>query len=205
MRFVMIAAHVVRHSLTRAAVASAFMLAALSACDDPTNPPPGAGDPENISRVTVTLTPTGGGNAQTSVRVDPDGSTLPQPVGAAQGTLALSKNTTYSGTITMLNDIDPNNVINITAEVEAEKDFHQFVYTFEQGAASCTGVSVSNLSLDSNGQPTGLTYTVTVAANAASTTTCNFHVILHHYEGSKTDQSTVVDTDLDLTFPVTIS
>jgi hypothetical protein len=198
---------VVRRGLTRIAAAGGFALTLLGGCDNPAKPIPGAGDPENISRVTVKLTPAGGGTTQTSFRVDPDGSTLPQPVGAAQGTLALTKGVTYNGTIELKNDLDPNNVVDITAEVEKEKDFHQFVYTFEVtgSTTACNGISAGNLSLDSNGQPTGLTYTVTVTAGATSTTTCNMHVVLKHYEGPKSSSSTVIETDLDMTFPVTIS
>ena len=105
----------------RAALVAGTALVFLTACDDdPASPIPGGGDPENISRATVTLTPVGGGTAQVSFRVDPDGTQLPQPVGAAQGTLALTKGTTYNGTIALLNDLNPQNVINITEEVEDE-------------------------------------------------------------------------------------
>src|ERR1044072_7537570 len=124
-----------RHALTRVVRGGAIAAAFLAACDNPAKPIPGAGDPENISRVTITLI--GGRATQTSVRVDPDGTQLPQPVGAALGTLSLSKGVTYSGSIELLNDIDPKNVINITNEVKDEANFHRFFYTF----VSCTGVS----------------------------------------------------------------
>ena len=146
-------------------VATIGMLAACG--DDPSAPIQGGGDPENISRVTVTLTPTGGGNAVTSVRVDPDGTQLPQAVGPAQGTLSLTKGTTYNGTIALLNDLDPNNVVNISNEVHNEADFHRFFYTF-----SCSGVSVPTSSLDvdtqSPPQPVGLSFQVVVDASAAT-------------------------------------
>jgi hypothetical protein len=189
--------------LAVAGVAAAFFLASCS--DNPEAPIEGAGDPENIARVTVTLTPVGGGTALTSVRVDPDGTQLPQPVGAAQGTLTLSKGKTYNGAIALLNDIDPKNVVDITAEVRKEANFHRFFYTF-----NCTGVNVPAASLDldtqSPAQPVGLTFQVVVDATAASAANCTLHVELHHFEAAKGDGlGSTFDTDLSLDFPVTIS
>ena len=173
--------------------------------DNPSIPIAGAGDPENISRVAVTLTPVVGGAAVSSVRVDPDGTQLPLPVGAAQGTLALSKGTTYNGTVALSNDLDPKNVVDITAEVRKESDFHRFFYTL-----SCAGVTVPSSSLDldtqSPAQPVGINFQVMVDANAASTTSCTLHVELHHFEAAKGDGlGTTFDTDLSLDFPVTVS
>jgi hypothetical protein len=202
----MIVAQFLRRGMTRAGLSAGLALAFIAGCsDNPAKPIEGAGDPENISTVTVKLV--SGSTTVQSVRRDPDGSTLPQPVGAAQGTLTLTKGVTYTGTITLLNDLDPNNVVDITAEVKKENDFHQFFYTFElTGGGTCSGISVpaSSMDVDSKGLPVGLTFQVAVTAGAASTTSCNMRVNLHHWEsGDKT--STVFDTDLDLTFPLTIS
>jgi hypothetical protein len=190
----------------RAFPCTVVALALVASCSDsPAAPIEGAGDPENISRVTVTLTPVGGGAAVSSFRVDPDGTTLPQPVGPAQGTLALTKGKTYSGAVTMLNDIDPKNVVDITAEVRKEANFHRFFYT-----VSCAGVTVpvSGLDLDtqSPAQPVGLLFQLVVNATAASTTSCTLHVELHHFEAAKGDGlGTTFDTDLSIDFPITIS
>jgi hypothetical protein len=186
--------------------AASGALALLGACsDNPSAPIEGAGDPENISRVTVTLTPVGTGTTVTSIVVDPDGTTLPKPVGAAQGTLALTKGKTYNGSIALLNDLDPSNVIDISAEVRKEANFHRFFYTL-----TCAGVTVPASSLDldtqSPGQPVGINFQVVVDANAASTTTCSLHVELHHFESAKGDGlGSTFDTDLSLDFPVTVS
>ena len=184
----------------------ALGLGLVASCNDnPAQPIEGAGDPENIARVTVSLAPVGGGATVTSVRVDPDGTSLPLPVGAAQGTLALTKGKTYNGTIALLNDLDPNNVVDITHEVRQEANFHRFFYTF-----TCAGVTVPASSLDldtqSPAQPLGLSFQVVVATSAASTTSCNLHVELHHFEAAKGDGlGTTFDTDLSMDFPVTIS
>jgi hypothetical protein len=196
--------HFARRRLVPGTLFAALVFAA--ACNDnPSEPIPGGGDPENISRVTIALTPVGTGTAVTSVRVDPDGTQGPLPVGAAQGTLALQKGKTYNGTIELRNDLDPNNVVNITTEVRNEANFHRFFYTL-----SCAGATVPVSSLDkdtqSPAQPLGLAFQVVVDAGAASTTTCTMHVELHHFEAAKGDGlGTTFDTDLSLDFPVTIS
>jgi hypothetical protein len=200
----MTAAHIVRRRVVSCGIVAVLALAA-SCSDNPAEPIEGAGDPENIVRVTVTLTPTSGGTAVTSVRVDPDGTSLPQPVGAAQGTLALTKGTTYNGSIKLVNDLDPNNVVDIAAEVRKEANFHRFFYT-----VSCAGVTVPASSLDldtqSPAQPLGLNFQVVVASTAASTTSCILHVELHHFEAAKGNGlGTVFDTDLSLDFPITIA
>ena len=203
----MTATRFARWGTTRAVLSAGLALAFIAGCDNPAKPKEGAGDPENISRVTLTLVPGGGGTTVTSFRVDPDGTQLPQPVGAAQGTLALSKGKTYAGTIVLLNDIDPNNVINISNEVENESDFHRFFYSF----SGCTGVAnpdPASFDTDSQNpaQPLGLTFVVVVPAGAATTTSCTLHVELHHFESAKGDGlGSTFDTDLSLDFPVSIS
>jgi hypothetical protein len=199
----MIASGLFRRRVVSSALIAAAML--VGACkDDPAAPIEGAGDPENIVRVTITLTPAGGGTAQTSVRVDPDGTTLPQPVGAAQGTLTLTKGTTYNGAIGLLNDLDLNNVVNIINEVTQEANFHRFFYTL-----TCGGVSVPVTSLNPDtqtpAQPLGTTFQVVVDADAASTASCTLHVELHHFEAAKGDGlGTTFDTDLSIDFPVIV-
>jgi hypothetical protein len=198
-----VASPIRRRAVLPCAVVALALVASCS--DNPAAPIEGAGDPENISRVTVTLTPVGGGAAVSSFRVDPDGTTLPQPVGPAQGTLALTKGKTYNGAVTLLNDIDPKNVVDITAEVRKEANFHRFFYT-----VSCAGVTVptSGLDLDtqSPAQPVGLLFQLTVDATAPSTTSCTLHVELHHFEAAKGDGlGTTFDTDLSIDFPITIS
>lgn len=197
-----------RRPLTRAlmSAASAALALLLVACgsDNPTAPIPGAGDPENISRVTLTLTPAAGGTAQTSAVVDPDGTTLPQAPGAPQGTLALARGATYNGTVTLLNDLDRNKVINISDEVRKEANFHRFFYSL-----TCAGVTVPDASLDldtqSPPQPVGITFQVVVAASAPVSSGCVLHVELHHFEQAKGNGlGTGYDTDLSLNFPVAV-
>ncbi|MBC8089753.1 MAG: hypothetical protein H7Z40_21015 [Phycisphaerae bacterium] len=189
-----------------ASVLIALATTVATACgDDPTEPIEGGGDPENISRVTVTLVP-GSGATQTSFRVDPDGTTLPLPVGAAQGTLALIKGQTYSGEVKLLNDLDPRNVIDITNEVRSEANFHRFFYTL-----TCAGVTVPVASLDKDtqtpvAQPLGIKFQLLVSSTAATSSACTLRVELRHFENAKGDGTgSVFDTDLAIEFPVTVN
>lgn len=194
-------------------------LYAASACDDPSAPPPGAGDPENISRITLTFTPVGGGAAITSFILDPDGTSLPQPPNAPSATLMLAKGVTYNVTIELLNDIDPGNVIDITEEVVEEANFHRFFYTITANAATprdaiglpttdgTRQITISNLNTDTQTptpQPLGTTFQVAVAAGAPGGPT-TLNVQLHHFESAKgTGLGTTFDTDLDVNFPVNV-
>jgi hypothetical protein len=190
-----------------------------AACDDPAEPPPGAGDPENISRVTITLTPVGGGTAVTSFILDPDGTALPNPPNAPSATLTLTKGVTYNGTITLLNDIDAGNVIDITAEVEDEGNFHRFFYTITANAATprdsisvpatdaSRQITISGLNNDTQATPAplGTTFQVVVAAGAPSGST-TLNVQLHHFEAAKgTGLGVTFDMDLDVSFPVAVA
>jgi hypothetical protein len=175
-----------------------------SCAQDPTGPDCGGGDPENISRVTVTLTPVGGGAAVTAFRVDPDGSLLPQPIGPASATLVLQKGKTYNGVIALLNDINSSNVIDISAEVQTEANFHRFFYTL-----TCVGVTApvagQNSDTQNPPQPLGSTYQIVVDAGAPTNAACTLNIQLHHFENNKGDGAgTNFETDLDVDFPVSI-
>jgi hypothetical protein len=127
-------------------------------------------------------------------------------VGAAQGTLTLTKGRTYNGAIALLNDLGPQNIVDITAEITEEANFHRFFYTF-----SCSGVTVPVSSLDLDTQsptryPVGLHFQVLVDAGAPSTSSCTMHIELHHFEEDKGDGlGTVFDTDLSIDFPASVS
>jgi hypothetical protein len=197
----------------------AALLTAASCSDNPATPPPGAGDPENISRITITLTPVGGGSAVVSYIVDPDGTTLPNPPQAPSATLTLAKGVTYNGSIALLNDIDPGNVVNITTEVTNEANFHRFFYTITANAATPRDaiglpttdasrmITISNLNTDTQTptpQPFGITFQVSVDAGAPSGST-TLNVQLHHFESAKGNGlGTTFDTDLDVSFPVSV-
>jgi hypothetical protein len=196
----------VREELSRTAVAG--ILALLASCDNPTKPPQGSIDPPNISRVTIKLT--SGGTTVQSERIDPDGSQLPQPMGAARGTLTLTKGTTYSGSILLKNDTDPNNVIDISAEIKDEANFYRFIYTFScNGAAPAINAPASSFDKDTQSptpQPVGLTFQLVVDPAAAACTNGTLHVELRHFETNKGEGlGSNFETRLNIDFPFTIA
>jgi hypothetical protein len=206
-----------RPSLLLGGLAAGVIVAACS--DNPSEPPPGAGDPENISLVTITLTPTTSGPAVATAFIrDSDGTTLPKSPNPPSAPLALEKGVTYNGTIDLKNDIDPNNVVEISDEVEEERDFHRFFYTITTDtlaardsinippadAAVKVDVPLSSLSLDSQGNVFGATFQVVVDP-AAPVGEAVLNVQLHHFEQDKgTGLGTTFDTDLEVNFPVTV-
>jgi hypothetical protein len=177
---------------------SRFRLAALllaaplvfSACKEE-DPEPDE-DNEQITTVTYVLTPTGGGTAATVTWRDTDGSGGNAPV---IGTLNLRPNTTYTGAITLL-DETKNPAANITDEVRAEAHEHLLVYTpTPAGLLAITRTDRDNRNLE-----IGLaTRLVTNAAGTGS-----LKVVLRHQPGSKDGTATPGDTDVDVTFPVTV-
>jgi hypothetical protein len=193
-----------------------------SACsDNPAETKPGAGDPENISRITITLTPAGGGTPLASVIVDPDGTTLPESPEPPTATLTLAKGVTYNGTIDLKNDIGTP-VVEISDEVEEEKNFHRFFYSvfaassdslpideWGQPNPAAIGVTIPleslNLDAQSPAQVFGSQFQVVVAADAPTTASALLKVQLHHFEDEKGDGlGTTYDTDLNVNFPISV-
>jgi hypothetical protein len=173
-------------------------LLALSACGDSSTAP--GGESEVISRVTLTLTPPGGGTALTAYIDDPDGNGPTAP-GAQVGTLTLARGATYTGVIKFENRL-VNPVEDITTEVRAEANEHRVFYT-----ASSTGVTITTTDVDGQNRPLGVNFTKAVAANAA-TGAGTVRVVLCHYDevpkvGSAT--SCTGETDINVTFNVIVA
>ena len=173
--------------------AYALVFATLFASCDSTEPDDdGAGEQEFITRVILTLV--GGGDTVTATADDPDGDGADLDI----ETLNLTAGVTYAGSIELADDINNEDV---TEEVEAESDVHQFFYTVGGGAAGRVTVTITDE--DDNGLPVGLAYTVDVSAGGAADGT--LRVILSHFDEEPkngTDQSD--ETDVDVTFPVNI-
>lgn len=111
--------------------------------------------------------------------------------------IVLGKGLGYDCTLELLNE-SVNPADNITAEVLAEADDHQFYLT-----ASSSLVSFSNLSTDSKGLPLGVTSTW-LASSAIGTGTLN--VTLKHKPGAKAagDPVSKGETDISLDFSLRI-
>ena len=168
--------------------------------------------PELITKVTLTFTPDVAGDAVVVTATDPDGMGL-LPIDV-DGSIDLLKNTSYTLTIEMINELaevsDPAH--DITGEVREEGDEHLFYFSWTNnvfsdpdgdGNVDSLSDDVNYEDEDENGLPVGLTSswsTPDVASSGA------FHVLLKHQPGlkSETSASTAGETDLDLLFEINI-
>jgi hypothetical protein len=168
--------------------------------------------PELITKVTLTFTPTGGGSAVVVTAADPDGlGLLPLEV---DGPIQLAKNTSYSLSIALINELaDPSAPeYNITEEVSEEGDEHMFFFSWTgnvfsnpagNGNVDNRNDVVNYEDEDVNGLPLGLetSWTSTdIATNGL------FTVILKHQPDLKTStsDSSVGETDLDIWFEIEV-
>ena len=171
-------------------------LLALSSCSKDDTPP--VNEEELITTVTVVFTPQGGGTSITLQYKDLDGDGPNAPDITVP---ALAANTTYTGTVTILNETEKP-AGDITSEVEAEGDEHQLFFQ----APSAVGTFVYT-DKDKNNNPIGLKFTLTTK-NAA---TGDLVVTLIHLP--KKSAPGVVDgditnadgsTDFAVTYPVVV-
>lgn len=173
----------------------AFSSIALISCSDDDDAPEEQNEEEVITTVIVELTPEAGGTVVTLMSKDDDGADGPNaPVVTVEN---LAANTTYNGTITLLNETE-SPAEDITLEVEEEDDEHQFFYTVS-GAISGTEYT----DMDEDGNPVGLKFTLSTTDAGAAT----LGVTLRH-EPKKPNDGTLADangaTDVEQTFSITV-
>ena len=160
---------------------------------DSGEPSDGPGEEELITRVTLTLTESGG-DMVTVVADDPDGDGLD----IAIDTLVLITGILYTGTIQFEDGI---NNVDITDEVAEEDEEHQVFFTFGDGLESLVTLVVTDE--DGNGLPVGLEFAAQVTARVATSGTLN--VVLSHFDTTPKDGVTQSDeSDVDIVFPVRI-
>ncbi|WP_179345102.1 type 1 periplasmic binding fold superfamily protein [Winogradskyella ursingii] len=135
------------------------LFVACSSDDD--NPPP-VNEEEVITTMTITLTPQGAGDTVTLQTRDLDGDGPNAPLVTVTGNLSL--NTTYNGSVILLDESDPDDVENITEEVQEESDEHQFFYTLSNNLGT-----VSYSDLDENNNPVGLLFSLQTVASTTAT------------------------------------
>ena len=179
----------------------------LSGCDKDPEP---ENIPEEITRVVLTFTAPGA-NPIEVVATDPD---LGGPQNMEVGSIALNSNTSYTLDITFFNGFyEPTEpAYNITEEVAEEGAEHQLFFSWSEGVfTSPTGTgnigaagTVNYADEDANGLPIGLTTTWTTGTTSNEKT---FRVMLKHQPDIKSATSTSADgeSDLDITFPISIN
>jgi len=173
--------------------------------------------PELITKAMLTFTPAAGTSASI-VKVtatDPDGEG-PQSI-AITGEIKLTKGITYTLTVEMFNELaNPTaDEYNIGVEVLNEGYEHQFYFAWTgnvfsspagDGNIDNRNDAINYKDKDENNLPIGL-ITEWTAISTATSATNTFHIVLKHQPELKSATSTFDDgeTDLDLTFPVSVN
>lgn len=149
-------------------------------------------DEELITTVVYTLTD--GTNAVVLEWEDLDGDTGNAPT-ITSGTLAA--NTSYTGTIQLLNKTE-SPAEDITLEVSAEADEHEFFYT-----STVSGLNITKTDTDGNGNPIGISTSLSTGNSGTGSLT----VVLKH-EPTKPNNGTSTDaggsTDVEVTFSINV-
>lgn len=163
-------------------------------CSNDDNDPEAVDEEEVITTMNVTLTAsTGGAISLESQDLDGDGPDA--PVITVSG--ALQANSTYTGSISLLNETETP-ADNISAEVAEEDEEHQFFFTVS-GALT----EVAYADEDANGNPVGLSFTLTTGDAGSGT----LQITLRH-EPKKPNDGTLSDaggaTDISQTFTVDV-
>lgn len=187
-----------------------FVLLTLQSCDDD-DVPLAENEEEVIDEVILTFTPSGANDVVIVQSTDADGEGADPFVTPA---INLVANETYTLTIAMNNTAENES---ISAEVLEEADEHMLFFGFTadlftspegdgnigEGSRN-DAVNYSSSEFDSKGYPLGLTTTWQTAQAATGT----FRIVLKHQPNgikTATSSSSVGETDIDLTWPITIN
>ena len=154
--------------------------------DDPVTPP---NEEELITTVIVELT---NGSTTETLRftdIDGPGGDDPTTTGAT-----LAANTTYSFSTMFLNESETP-AEDVTIEVREEDEEHAVLYTAEG-----VQLSIATTDVDGDGNPLGLEGTLTTADAGSG----SLRVVLRHEPVKTATTVTGGETDVDVTFPVTV-
>ena len=162
----------------------------------------------NITDVTLTFTPVGGGTTVTASANDPDGD---GPMSFQANTLNLLESTEYTLSIDVQNTIDG---VNSTSLIQQDSDDFLFFFGFNDDALTSPAGdgNIDNRpdpmnynDQDSNGLPIGLD-TDWEAECTEEAVGGNFRVLLKYQDGSKTatSSSTVGITEFDISWVLNI-
>lgn len=150
-------------------------------------------DQEQITTVTLQLTPVGKGTNVSATYRDVDGPGGQAPVVES---LVLEAQTTYNATVSFYNEAS-GTTRNVTPAISGSSHEHEVFY-FVTGA----NVNFTKTDLDRNGRPIGLTTTVEAGAPSAGTV----QITLKHQPNLKSNTSTVAtgETDIEVVFNTTV-
>lgn len=167
---------------------------ALSSCSNDTDDDPNQGTEEELI-TTVTYILTSSTDIVTLEFKDLDGE------GGTDGTYSVSgpltTNSTYTGSIKFLNETQ-SPAEDITTEVQAEGDEHEIFF-----ASNIAGMTIEKTDQDNNGNPVGITTSLTTGDAGAGTMT----IVLKH-EPTKPNNGTSANaggsTDAEVTFNISV-
>lgn len=150
-----------------------------------------ATEQENITKIVVHLTGIGNGFDQEFEWEDRDGDGGTAPV---IDTITIPVNSQFNVHVHVY-DESKSPVIVISDEIEAESAAHLFVYK-----SNTAGLTVSDLSTDSDGKPFGIEskWTTTNAGIGA------MQISLYHEPSDKTSANPGGEIDFDVVFPVKV-
>lgn len=189
-------------------IVSLLMIATACESDDPVK----EDAPELITKVTLTFTPTGGTPVVVTA-TDPDGEGVQDL--EADGTVVLDPNVAYTLSIGLVNGlVSPgDDGYDIGEEVEAEGDEHMFFFGWNgaifsdpsgNGNVDSRSDEVNYADEDANGLPLGLATQWTTAGAAGSG---ELRIVLKHQPDnlkSATSSSADGESDIDVTFDVSV-
>jgi len=178
-------------------LASLTIFAACSNDDDDT--PELINDGEVVTTAVITLTPSAGGQPIifSSRDLDGDGPTPPE---VTSGNLAA--NTTYSGAVTLTNELE-SPAEDITEEIKREDEDHQLFFQVT-GQANTT---VAYTDEDEDGNPLGLAFTLTTGGASNGELTVILRHLLDKNAPGVADgniENAGGETELNVVFPLTI-
>tara|TARA_B100001063_G_scaffold179816_1_gene168947 strand:- start:374 stop:919 length:546 start_codon:yes stop_codon:yes gene_type:complete len=174
-----------------ALLASTLIFASCS--DDDDNTPEPVNEEEVITTLTVTLE--SGSDTVVMQYQDLDGDGPDAATVTVSG--SLSNNTTYAGSIVLLNETE-SPAENITEEVEEEDDEHQFFYTV--GAGLDVDTEYSNF--DGDGNPLGTMFVLNTGIPSSGGLT---FTLRHEPNKPNTGlENAGGSTDIEVTFDVTV-
>lgn len=147
---------------------------------------------ELITTVKLTFTEVGGGSTEFTVKdTDGDGGNAP-----VADVITLKANTAYTIGIAFLDESESDHTHDLTEEVQTESAEHLVCFT-ATGAMSAPAIGDT----DSNGQPLGLESALTTSAAGAG----SLQVVLKHEpDKAASDPCKTGETDVDVTFDVTV-
>ena len=169
-------------------------------CSNDEEPVP-VNEEEVITTMTITFVPQGGGGSPVILQTrDLDGDGPNAPVVSVSG--SLSSGQTYDANIALLNETE-SPAEDITSEVQAEGDEHQFFYL----TAGNLELDTDYDDVDGNGNPIGLSF----IASAGNAGTGTLTVVLRHLPDKEADGVSEGDitnaggnTDVSEDFPLEI-